>query len=319
MRGVLRGVVNPSGEKLWRVDLLDSQMIWYELVLRNLHPEVDSRTAMKGVIRQLKRKHEDYFNRRFVYFICSREKVRFSVQRQARFSFLRRKLVIHLEIGSERRLKRCVVPAALLRRISGIGRSVLPQVENSDIAITCTYPGGQKVTTSIHDFLLDAGINLGINTCIHYVGMTKNPDTRPLLRKHDGRTRTLALTRDASRDIFFFYNTFAVRCLASDPHIVYWLSNAMTDEVDIQTEGLLLEKLLIGYFKPDCQGNLQSECTQLQNLFWKLADSRKITRMSVDLEVLDTSEYYTFYSSQAPPSSAHVFSVCPMDSVSSPK
>jgi len=292
------------------VDLLEIDMIWYGLVRGGLHPDVDSRAFASRRIAAIKRKHEEYFNRQFIYFICTRDRVRFSTARPVRFSLFRRKLIVHLEVGPERRIVRRELPGSRFRAMDGAGRIVRPRVESSDVAITFTFPGGAKISTSVHDFLLEHGVDLGIDTRVRYVGLTKNPETRPLLRKHDGLRRVLKRIGE-DQDVLFFYNTFAVRCVADEPEkgVTWWLSNAMTDEVAIRAEGLILEKLVIGYFRPDCQGALASEITELRNRFRTLSEKHRIKRIRVNLEVDHPSEYYRFFTEAAEVSPGHVFTV----------
>lgn len=146
---------------------------------------------------------------------------------------------------------------------------------------------------------------------VHYVGFTRTPDTRALNGAHKGLTRTLYRTRDGGRDIFVFYNTFGVTADVEDPerHVRYLASNAMTDEVNIDDEGLILETALIQYFKPDCQGNQRREEGRLRNLLAGIERHRHIERVRVTMEFAETSEYYSFCSDAVPPALSHTFQV----------
>jgi hypothetical protein len=191
------------------------------------------------------------------------------------------------------------------------GRAWLPFVTNSEVAITFTYPGHYRETLSIHDFLLAYNVNLGIDTRVHYVGLTKNPDSRPLLDRHAGRHRVEKLALRDSRDMLFLYNTFGVRCLAQSPtlHASFWVSNAFADDLEIKPEGLTLEKLFVAYFQPDCQGSIKSELTQLRNRVITLAEHHRVRRIDVEYEVDSRSEYYRLFSEAVAPSSRISFSV----------
>jgi hypothetical protein len=310
MRGFLRGF-DPGVDKIWRVDLLETDVVWQRLVNGGVHPELDSRTDVRRRVEGIKQKHKEYFDRRFIYFICTRTRVRFATDRPPRFSWLGRKLMVYVRVEGRRRPVRCAIPSRHLLRVDMQGRVWRPAVTTSDVALTLTYSGRYRETISIHDFLITHNINLGIDTYVHYVGMTMNPDTRPLLRRHDGRARAERRARRENRDVFFFYNTFAVRYHAPNPDqgVNWWVSNAFTDDVEIRAEGLTIEKLFVAYLHPDCQGSMKSELGELRGRLNTLATRHRVQRIDVGYEVDCPSEYYRFYSDAVQPSADLSFSV----------
>lgn len=310
MRGFLKGF-DPGVEKTWKVGLLETDVFWQEMVNRRMHPEIDSRADIKQRIARTKRKHEEYFNRKFIYFICTREKVRFAADRPAQFSVSGEQLCVHLCVHGREDPIACAIPSDFFLGVDERGRAWLPSVTSSDVALTFTYPGRHRQTISVHDFLNRYEVNLGIDTCVHYVGLTKNPDSRPLLRRHDGRGRVERRAKRENRDVLFFYNTFAVRYFADDPRLgaSYWVSNAFTDDMDIDAEGLTLEKLFVRYFLPDCQGSLKSELSQLRSRVETLATRHRVRRIEVEYEVEGPSEYYRFYSDARQPSRVLSFAI----------
>lgn len=302
MRGFLRGM-EFGGDKVWKIRLLETDVFWQGMVKGRIHPELDSRAEIRRRIALIKQKHEKEFNRRFIYFICTRDRVRFATELQPRFSFFRSKLFVHVRVEGRPDPIECMIPSKYLRRVGPRGRVVLPSVTCSDVAITLTYPGHWRETTSVHDFLITYNINLGIDTHVRYVGLTRNPDTRPLLDKHEGRGRVERRAERENRDVFFFYNTFMVGYHADDENAIYQVSNVFTDEVDIQAEGLTLEKIFVAYLRPDCQGSLKSELGQLRSRLKTLADRHRVRAIDVEYEVDCPSEYYRFYSDAVQPSS----------------
>lgn len=311
MRGIFHGILPATGARAWHAELLESRMVWYEVMVNRLHPEVDARASAVNEIRRFRREHEGYFNRRFVYFICGRPRVRFSTRYPAAQSSPGGDMVVHLEAGAGRELHRCSIAAPHLAD-PGTGEAYpLQALENTDKHITLTYSNGVGMVFSVHQFLREWEVNLGLHTRVHYVGFTRNPDTRALNGAHQGLTRTLYRTRESASDIFVFYNTFAVRCVTQDTgrHATFVVSNAMTDEVDIDTEGLILETSLISYFKPDCQGDLQWEEARLKNLLSTLATRHGIRSLGLTMAFRDPCEYFSFCSDAAAPSLGHAFQV----------
>lgn len=130
--------------------------------------------------------------------------------------------------------------------------------------------------------------------------------------EHGGLTRVLARTREEHTDIFVYFNLFSVRALATNEamNAQFVVSNAMSDEVDIDTEGLVLEKLFIQHFQPNCQGNLGGERAQLRRLLTKLATEHDIVRVDVSYAVENAeNDYFEMGSANVEPAPEHEFTL----------
>ena len=306
MRGFLRGVFDLPGPKTWRVELIESVPLWHDMLFEQLHPDVDNRAHAVGRVRELRETHEREFNRHYVYFISTRPRVRFAESEPCRIA-RPGVLDVYLRVGSEGGLRRYSVPLPILRDPETLASSQVAAVENTSKGVTLTFDTGQKMTFPAHDFVQLHGVSLGGHSHVRYVGYTKDPDVRVINGKHEGLTRVLARTREEAADVFVYFNAFSVRALASDERMnaEFVLSNAMTGEVDIKAEGLLLEKVFIDYFAPDCQGNLESERAQLRNRLADLKAKHRITRVDVSFAVEDPDEYFVFGSGAIQPAPEH--------------
>ena len=67
-----------------------------------------------------------------------------------------------------------------------------------------------SATYSVHDFIRGHKIPLGIHSHVHYVGITKNPQDRPINREHRGIADVLHNISNEANDFFLFVNTFKV-------------------------------------------------------------------------------------------------------------
>jgi hypothetical protein len=171
---------------------------------------------------------------------------------------------------------------------------------------------GVNTVLSIHDFLLEFNINLDINTEVHYVGYTKNPHTRPLNGVHGGLTSTLCNVSNEENDILIFFNIFKVMCLAKNKKLnfEFFSANSMTDEINVDQEGFILEKSLIFYFDAKNQNkDKERERSEIVNNLKKIRDQHDINCVQIYYEVDSESEYYRFFSSKIPPDSRHLFTV----------
>jgi hypothetical protein len=306
MRGFLRGVFDLPGPKTWRVELIESVPLWHDMLFEQLHPDLDSRAHAVRRVREFRETHERGFNRHYVYFICTRPRVRFSESEPCRI-VRPGVLEVYLRVGSERDQRKYSVPLPILKDPETLASSHVAAVENTPKGVTLTFDTGQKMTFPAHDFGQLHGVNLGGHSHVRYVGYTKDPDVHIVRGEHKGLTRVLARTREDATDVFVYFNAFSVRALASDEgmNAEFVLSNAMTDEVNIKAEGLLLEKVFIDYFAPDCQGDLEHERAELRTRLTTLKEKHRITRVDVSFAVEDPDEYFVFGSDVVRPAPEH--------------
>jgi hypothetical protein len=180
----------------------------------------------------------------------------------------------------------------------------------SDRFITFHHPPGHKISYSIHDYFDMVGIKFGIDTEIHYVGYTKNPDDRPLNRAHRGLADMLYKVPNAEHDFFIFYNLFKVLAIAGTPSssFKFIVANSMIDEVRVDEEGRIIEKVLIKYFSTEIQVlNKSNEEGELENTLAQLASKNKIGSISFDIQVDHPCEMYRFYSRAVAAADQHTF------------
>jgi D-tyrosyl-tRNA(Tyr) deacylase len=82
----------------------------------------------------------------------------------------------------------------------------------------------------------------------------------------------------------------------------------MMDEVKIDEEGRVIEKVLIKYFQTKPQEvNKQSEEGELENSLTTLATKHKITSLNVLIEIDPPNEYFKFFSRAVEPSDKQSF------------
>lgn len=294
--------------KEWRITLLHSKVVWYELAVNPLNQYVDARDSLPAQMSEYKRVYDEYMSRRFVYFICTRPRVRLAARGGARLTAFRKNLRLKLEVGKRRR-KVVVIPRAALAATVG-ERTYLPtRATSTPTSVTLDYPGGPLVHFSIHDFLLVYGVNLGVASKVEYVGYTKNPHTRPLNSEHRGLTEAIYKAGPAGEDIFIYYNTFKVTELSVNTRLgaKLVLSNALIGAVDEDTEGRVVESCWIDYFRPATQvKTMEVEQARFSALKKTLRSKHNITSLNAEYEVGDSeSDYFTLSSDSEPARRCH--------------
>ena len=254
-------------------------MWWHELIV-NGHKYFATKDLIKKKLKYIKNQVKESSEKRFIYFIASRKRVRFSKSKKPKYSFFKKKIYIYLEIGKEKTIKRISLPEESLR----ISRLSKPKVEVTPEFITITDASNKKVTCPVHDFLLNWDINLGIDTFVQYVGQTKNPEKRLLKGEHSGLSDIFYKLPREEYDILIFLHLFKVIVLAENEqfNIQFAFANSMIDEINVQKEGDILEKCLILHFLSENQvNNRNNEKGELKNNLMKIACENNINTISV--------------------------------------
>src|SRR5450830_50135 len=291
--------------KQWHVEVQRADMIWYEMVV-NDHPLFDTRQAVAVFLKRLKTTVREQLEKKFIYFIASRKRLRFAAK-QPRYSLLG-KLQIWVEEGRERTVRKATIE---MKDINS-GKLIQPMVSTDDRFITFTDADGNKSTSAIHDFFQTAGVSFGHASQVHYVGKTSDPESRPIIKPHAGLSDILYRLADGDRDVFIVYNLFKVSTMAVNDKfgLNFCIPNSMSNEIDMETEGNILEKALIFYFRSQDQlRNFAKEYGELRNSLGKIAEKNRIGSITLDYEIDEPGDYYRFYSSEVDIKTKHAFKI----------
>jgi hypothetical protein len=300
-----------DAEKKWCVELVNSTFFWFDLLI-NPPQGWDLQKATASFLNSYREAVKNSNDKRFIYFIASRQRVRFSTTRQPKKSLSKSKLIIYVEIGGLRKQKKLSfeIPAAAkdapLPTISEDGRFILFRAGVNE------KPSG----ISVHEFLMMNDITLGINTEVLYVGSTDDPAKRPIDRDHRGYSDSVYSLSPDETDVFVYYNLFKVISIArSDNSMLnFMVANSLVDEVQRMEEGLLLEHCLIHYFGAKSQDlNRPKEYGKLNNGLKKLLQKHKIQSITFDIEMNSPMEFFRFFSRKITPQDRHHFSLKILD------
>ncbi|UWF50135.1 hypothetical protein NYP20_04000 [Pseudomonas sp. N3-W] len=234
-----------NSEKNWHVELASYTVFWFDLLI-NSPQGIDFQKVAADYLRIYRDAVKKDNDKRFVYFIVARQKVRFSARKTPRYSLTKRELIIYFEIGKKRKIRKIRFPAVP----SMIGPRLPIIVDDGRFISIWGSDQCQPVRVSVHDFLMEGNINLGIDTEVLYVGSTDDPASRPLKRDHRGYSDSLYGTPTDEKDIFVYYNLLKTTSVTkTSPYLLsFAVSNSVIDEVQKMEEGMLLEHGLIHYF-----------------------------------------------------------------------
>lgn len=88
--------------RIWHITPTSGNCFWFDLIVNP--PEfADTEGFIAAYLAELKRQVEATLEKRFIYFLASRTKVRLNVTRPPHFSYFRQQLVVNFLVGTEKR------------------------------------------------------------------------------------------------------------------------------------------------------------------------------------------------------------------------
>jgi len=292
--------------KRWYVSPLQCDCFWFDLVV-NPPQGAGVPEPIKRHFQELKLRVEESLEKRFIYLYGSRKKVRLNARKPLNRGFFHRQVSVNVLVGAEGRRRR--VPCDLTPL--GIRDPATCRVRATDKLLSVSQDGRQWISTSIHDFLQVCALeDIGLSTDIHYVGLTKNPHTRPLGREHRGYGDMVYGVGSDDNDFFLYVAVFKVMASAAHPAsgLNFLVANAMTNEVPAQPEGQLIEGALIAYFDSEYQDEQRAgERAKLEAQLRRLQREHAIESVVIDFEIEGDSPYYRLGSRARIAAQRHLF------------
>ncbi|EES4393003.1 hypothetical protein V9O26_001879 [Escherichia coli] len=299
-------VFSEADKSLW-IDLINTDCIWYDMII---NPPDDIRTnkIIKNYLRIMEKYTRESCEKRFIYFLGSRKKVRFSTKKQPRYNPFTKNIVFTLLIGKEERKLRIKYSFCTFTQ-NGVVK-VTPNVRVTEKFLYIEYENGNLCVMSVHDFVNGHYIDLGIHTEVHYVGYTRHPHRRPVDFIHRGLSKMLYGVSNDDNDFFVCFSIFNPRIISLNNkcNVVFNISNSLLDEIDVDNEGRIIENCLIRYFDPKLQDDdKESKRSDLNKMFMDLVENKKIKKIYVNFQYERNNEYFCFYSKVVPPKFHHFF------------
>ncbi|WP_417442622.1 hypothetical protein [Idiomarina abyssalis] len=288
-----------------KIELSQSTMYWYELLVSKFQ-EFDTPKLIKDDLKKQKEELNKNFEKRFVYFICSRKKIRFNTTKKTKKVWFKDKVRIPLVVGEEK--KKRSIDVTFIDRSTGEFSN--PKIDLYDNFITIHDLQGNKESYPIHNFLEKVGIDIGFPTKVEYVGYTMNPHTRPTNGAHTGLSDVLYKTANDDVDILLYFNIFRTICITNTNGLDVPIDNSIAKWLSANDEGFSIEKSFIFYFDSENQfRNKESESQELTNLLNKFKKQNKIDNVQFYYEFARDTEYWEFTSTKCQPKRSLRFKV----------
>jgi len=266
----------------WQVRLLQSKCYWHDQT-EDVIDTIDRRDEIAAELLRMKQVVAEHHDLRFVYFICSRRRVRFSPSYLPQYSSVTRQLTYYLEVGADKELMKVTAPI----------RTILdePKIRFTERALAYQQDSKRNILGSVHEFHHYNAVGLGFASKVHYIGFSESPSREVIQSTHGGLAATLRNVSRAENDIFHYYNLFEVAHAARE---------------STRDEGQILEDALVYYFKPD-QQFCQQNAVDLKARLAALGRDLEVDSVGVKVQSEYQNEYFRFFSTAVSAANAHEF------------
>ncbi|MBC3227477.1 hypothetical protein [Serratia fonticola] len=299
--------VYAESEKIWWVDLIKTDCFWYDMII-NPPNDINTNNIIRSYLKSVEKHFNEHCEKRFIYFLGARKKVRFSTNKKARYSLFKKELTLYLLVGREERKYK--IKYSFYKVTSNGKYKITPKVRVTEKYLYIKYESENIAVLSDHDFLKDNYIDLKINTEIHYVGYTHQPHKRPVDLIHRGLSKMLYNVSNDDNDFFVYFSIFNPRAIShnDDYNVSFNISNSLMNEIEVDKEGRVIENCFIRYFDTKIQDDdKESKRSDLNNMFTDLVKKKRIKSIAVNLQYESSNEYFCFYSRSVVPQNDHFF------------
>lgn len=306
MRGIYNGLFDHKTlNSSWSIRLVQATPIQFSSSFDELG--LDGPGHLEGArlrIQEEKERFKQLSDRNFIYFICTRPRLRFARYRAIRLK--KGQIAFRFSVGESRWPKTKELPAPSLINLASNTEIPPIGVNHTESCFTVTYANGQKMSSTLFDYFEHHQVDLGLVSNVEYIGQTNHPKDRPLNYKHPGLAKVF---QNANRDIcevFCVYNAFHASFRGElGPGVTLMGSNSTSEILNQKHEAEFIESLLIDYFKPEAQcKTTPKDRTRLENLE-AILRKNSVQGVNLEYQVETQSDLYRLGSSTIRPSKRH--------------
>jgi hypothetical protein len=282
-----------SAPQIWAATVAETKFYWYDLLV-DQGPPPDFRDPVGRYLRRMQFAIEGTQEKRLLYFLVARPRVRFDLSRGVSWGFFSLKLTIPVLVGPEER--KSTITIDLDTPFEATYKKPLVQLQDKYLLLNW---GALVEVLSIHDLIERFDTGLAFPSTVLYVGQTHDPAGRLAKGEHSAVNRA----RNANMldsDMFLLVQRFDVKVTTA--------ATDLSEEASPRTHVDMLEGALIGYFEDDDsrlrteieRGNRRDHLAELQHTYW-------MEQLTVDLGFQGAGGFYDLESPKAGRSRRHLF------------
>jgi len=282
-----------TAPQVWTATVAESKFYWYDL-LAGAGPLPDFRDPVGRYLRRMQFALDGTMEKRLLYFLVARPRVRIDTQRSISWGFFSLKLTVPILLGTPERKSTLTIELdvpfeATLKK---------PTVQLQDKFLLLNW-GALTETLSIHDLIQRYHPEPTFRSTVLYVGQTHDPDAK--LAK--GLSPVVNRLREAvadGHDTFLLIQRMDVK--------VETRAHDMSEEASVRTQTDLLEGALIRYFEgPTPRARKEVELGTRRERLQELQQTYLLERLTVDLGFKDADAFHELTSDHVAASRRHLF------------
>ena len=282
-----------TAPQFWTATVAESKFYWYDL-LADGGPLPDFRDPIGRYLRRMQFALDGTMEKRLLYYVVARPRVRIDPQRNVSWGFFSLKLTIPILVGTPERKSTLTIDLnvpfeATLKK---------PTVQLQDKYVLLNW-GALTETLSIHDLIQRYETDLSSPSQVLYVGQTHDPAGKLAKGLSPIVNRLREAVRD-EKDTFLLIQRMDVK--------VQMAAHDMSEEASIRTQTDLIEGALIRYFEgPAPRARKEVEVGTRRERLEELQQTYLLERLTVDLGFKDADNFHELESEHAPASRRHLF------------
>ncbi|GJI95770.1 hypothetical protein RugamoR57_24880 [Duganella caerulea] len=291
-----------TAPQTWVVTVADAKFHWYDLVAG--FPEIpDIRDPVGRHLRRMQFDLEATMEKRLIYFVVNRPRVRFDPSRGTSWGFFSLKLTVPILVGAEAKRDSITIElevpfAATLKK---------PSVVVTDRFITLNW-GGLIEALSIHDVLQQYENTLTFQNKVQYVGQTRDPLGR-LARARLPAVQKVHQNNSEDNDMLLLIQRMNVEVISDDgdPAELPANDNPVAADVLLKDRIDAVECALIRYFEgPQMHGRSDKEADVRKQRVRQIKEVNHLESFRIDLRLENPGKYHDLFSAHAGVSRSHI-------------
>jgi hypothetical protein len=291
-----------AAPQTWTVTVADAKFHWYDLVAG--FPEIpDIRDPVGRHLRRMQFDLEATTEKRLIYFVVNRPRVRFDTTRSTSWGFFSLKLTIPILLGAEEKRDNLTIElevpfAATLKK---------PSVIVTDRFITLNW-GGLIEALSIHDILQNYENTLTFQSKVQYVGQTKDPMGR-LARARLAPVQKIHRDNEEFNDMLLLIQRMNIEVISDegDPGELPENQNPIAADILLKDRIDVIECALIRYFEgPQMHGRSDKEAEVRRQRLREAQAANHLEHFRIDLRLDNPGKYEDLFSAHAGVSRTHI-------------
>jgi len=286
----------------WNVTVAEGKFHWYDLIAG--FPAIpDIRDPVGRYMRRMQFDLEAAMEKRLIYSVVTRPRVRFDTSRSASFGFFSLKVSLPLLVGPDEKKDSVSVElevpfAATLKK---------PNVTLTENFVIFNW-GGHIEALSVHDVLQNFDNALDFPSIVQYVGQTRDPAHR-LAKARLAAVQKLHQQHSEEHDTLLLVQRMNVEVISDegDPWDFPVNQNPVAADILLKDRMDLVECAMLRYFEgAEPRARLDKELNTRRERLIEIGMSNHLRHFRLDLRQPESNKYHDLASPQAPRSRTHV-------------